>query len=59
MKMDFIGVRRAYFHADAIREVYVELLEEEEDRKGVCGKLFKSMYGARDAAQNWARMLNS
>ena len=29
MKMDFIDVRRAYFHADAIRDLYVELPPED------------------------------
>ena len=37
--------------------MYVELPEEEEEGEGreVCGKLLKSMYGTRDAAQNWDR----
>ena len=52
MKMDFIDVRRAYFHADAIRDVYIKL-PPEDDEPGMCGKLTKSMYGTRDAAQNW------
>ena len=54
MKMDFIDVRRAYFHADAIRDVYIEL-PSEFAKDGLCGKLLKSMYGTRDAAQNWER----
>ena len=28
MKMEFIDVRRAYFHADAVRDMYVELPDE-------------------------------
>jgi hypothetical protein len=52
MKLDFIDVRRAYFHADAIREVYVELIDEDWE-EGMCGRLVKSMYGTRDAAFNW------
>jgi hypothetical protein len=52
MKMDFIDIRRAFFHADAIRDVYVEL-PEEDNEEGMCGKLLKSMYGTRDAVQNW------
>ena len=52
MKLDFIDVRRAYFHADAIREVYVELCDEDWE-EGMCGRLVKSMYGTRDAAFNW------
>ena len=52
MKLDFIDVRRAYFHAAARREVYVELSAEDRE-EGMCGRLNKSMYGTRDAAQNW------
>ena len=50
--MEFIDVRRAFFHAEAIRDVYVELPEEDSE-PGMCGKLLKSLYGTRDAAQNW------
>ena len=49
--MDFIDVRRAYFHAPARRLVYVRLPPEEE-QEGTCGKLLKAFYGTRDAAQN-------
>ena len=52
MKLEFIDVRRAYLQAGARRDVYVELPEEDYE-EGMCGKLVKSMYGARDAAQNW------
>jgi len=52
MKLDFIDVRRAYFHAVVTRDVYVELPPEDYE-EGMCGKLLKSMYGTRDAAQNW------
>ena len=52
MKIDFIDVRRAYFHAKACREVYVSLPPEDWE-EGKCGKLQKAMYGTRDAAQNW------
>ena len=34
------------------RDVYVELPAEDAEA-GMCGKLIKSMYGTRDAAQNW------
>ena len=50
--MDVIDVRRAYFHAMARRDVYVDL-PEEDGSPGMCGKLIKSLYGTRDAAQNW------
>jgi hypothetical protein len=52
MKLDFIDIRKAFFHADARREVYVEL-SKEDHTDGKCGKLKKSLYGTRDAAQNW------
>ena len=51
-KIDFIDVSRAYVHAPARREVYVRL-PEEDAAPGMVGKLLRSMYGARDAAQNW------
>ena len=52
MNMDFIDVRRAYFHAKARRDVYVKL-PREAPGVGMCGKLNKAMYGTRDAAQHW------
>ena len=52
MKLDFIDVRRAYFHAAARRKVYVKL-PPEDHMEGYCGRLNKAMYGTRDAAQNW------
>ena len=51
-KLEFIDVRRAYFHARARRLVYVKL-PEEDNEEGKCGRLIKAMYGTRDAAQNW------
>jgi len=50
--MDVIDIRRAYFHAMARRDVFVELPEEDAE-EGMCGWLVKSLYGTRDAAQNW------
>lgn len=38
MKLDFIDVKRAYFHAKARREIYVELPDEDAE-EGMCGKL--------------------
>ena len=52
LKLDFIDVRRAYFHAKSRRPVYVDLPAEDQS-PGKCGRLNKSMYGTRDAAQNW------
>ena len=49
-------VSRAFFHAKAKRDVYVQIAAEDQqlgdERR--CGKLNYSMYGTRDAAQNWA-----
>ena len=50
-----IDVRRAYFYAKARRRVYIELPEGDGGGPGSrqCGLLRKSLYGTRDAAQNW------
>ena len=49
-------VSRAFFHARARREVYVQLTEEDKmpGDEGQCGRFNYSMYSTRDAAQNWA-----
>ena len=52
MKIDFLDVKLAYFHAKARRDVYVRLPKEDVE-EGKCGKMNKSMYGTRDDAQNW------
>ena len=48
-------VSRAHFYADAVRDVYVRLPDEDPKAKqpGVCGKLRKTMYGSLDVAQRW------
>ena len=51
-KLDFIDIRRAYYHAPARREVFVKLPPGDEE-EGMCGELIKSPPGTRDAAQNW------
>ena len=51
-QLDFIDVRRAYFHALARRTVYVRLPDEDAE-PNMCGRLVKALYGTRDAAQNW------
>ena len=50
-----IDVQRAYFFAKARRRVYIELLEGDGGGpvSGQCGLLRSSLYGTRDAAQNW------
>ncbi len=57
-KVLFIDIKRAYFHAKCIRDVYVDLPEQDQ-QEGMCGKLEKAMYGTRDAAQNWEREYES
>jgi len=52
VKLEFIDIRKAYFNAPARRAVYVELPTEISE-PGTCGRLLKSLYGTRDAAQNW------
>ena len=57
VKMEIMmnDVRRAYFHAQATRDVYVELAAE-DPQYGVgdqIGKLKLCLYGTRDAAINW------
>ena len=50
--LDFIDVRRAYFHAPARRLVYIKL-QPEDNEPGMRGKVRKALYCAKDAAQNW------
>ena len=58
LALDFIDIRRAYFHADAIRGVYVKL-PPEDDVPGMCGRLQRAMPGTRDAAQCWEKRYSS
>ena len=48
-------IGRAFFHARVTRDVYVQLPDEDKGsgEEGLCGKLRFSMYGTRDAVQNW------
>lgn len=48
-------VARAFFYARAKREVYVQLPKEDLKigEEQLCGRLKYSMYGTRDAAQDW------
>ncbi len=56
-----IDVKRAYFYARVQRPVYIEIpiedLEYGDETK--IGKLNLSLYGTRDAAQNWMREYSS
>ena len=44
--------QQGILHADAKRKVYIKLPDEDYE-EGMCGLLKKSLYGTRDAAQNW------
>ncbi len=57
-KVLFIDIKRAYFHAKCIRDVYVDL-PPRDMQEGMCGNLEKAMYDTRDAAQNWERQYES
>eukprot|EP00973_Karenia_brevis_P014077 1913401-Karenia_brevis.AAC.1 len=49
-------IKRAYFYAAAKREIYIEIPDEDQEPgdKDKVGKLNLSLYGTRDAAQNWS-----
>ena len=51
-----IDISRAYFHAPAKEDKYIVIPPEDwaSEDDGMCGKLNVSLYGTRDAAQNWA-----
>ena len=50
-----VDARRAYFYAPSRRRVFVELPPEgwKASDQHMCGLLRYSLYGTRDAAQNW------
>ena len=50
-----IDVKKAYFYAPARREIFIEIpLEDwEPGDEMMVAKLNLSLYGTRDAAQNW------
>ena len=50
-EIEFINVKRAYFHSEARRVLYVQWPPEDHE-EGLCALLRKWMYGTRDAAQN-------
>ena len=51
-----IDIKRAYFYAPTRREIYIQIPAEdmEEGDEDKVGMLDFSLYGTRDAAQNWA-----
>ncbi len=54
-------VKRAYFHAPATRPIFIQIPKEdrEEGDDDKVGQLNLSLYGTRDAAQNWARTVSN
>ena len=56
MRMASIDIKRAYFYAPVRREVYIKIPAEdfEVGDEGRVARLRLSLYGTRDAAQNWA-----
>ena len=55
-RMAVIDIKRAYFYAPARRPIFIEIPVEDRDQgdEGMVGQLQLSLYGTRDAAQNWA-----
>ena len=53
-KPGFIDISKAYLYAPVKREAYIQLPEEDYEH-GMRGRLVYSLYGTRDAAQNWER----
>jgi len=51
-KVLLVDVRKAHLHAEAIREVFVQLPPEIR-RPGYCARLKRCLYGTRDAASRW------
>ena len=47
---------RAHVYATAVRDVFIQLPSEDPHSAtpGACGKLEKTMYGTRDAVEQWA-----
>ena len=54
MTIDFVDVSRTFCQSEAIREVHVQLSAEESAPK-MYRHLKKSVYGVRDAPQNWGQ----
>lgn len=52
-----VDVTRASFYAGTSRDIYGALPAEDQQAGDghMCGKLKRSMHGARDTAQNWQR----
>ena len=51
MELVIIDVKRAFFYAQAKKDIFAQLPEEEQE-PGMRGRLLKSTHGTRDAAGN-------
>ena len=57
LKMLVMDVSRAHFHPPAVRELYINL-PDEDSSPGKVGKLLRTLYGTRDAANQWDAFFN-
>ena len=57
MKMLVINVSRAHFHPPSVRELYITL-PLEDSSPGMVGRLLRTLYGTRDAANQWDAFFN-
>ena len=55
LRMAVIDIKRAYFYAPVRRPVFIEIPDEDKEPGDwdMVGQLHLSLYGTRDAAQNW------
>ena len=53
-RLRFLDVRRAHFHSKCNEELYIELPDEDPDkRQGFCGRLLQYLYGTKRAEEAW------
>eukprot|EP00971_Amphidinium_carterae_P344148 6484362-Amphidinium_carterae.1 len=53
--LQFIDITRAHPHCEMKRDLWIQLPREDprSQEDGICGKLLRSLYGTRDAGQNF------
>eukprot|EP00971_Amphidinium_carterae_P208269 4132457-Amphidinium_carterae.1 len=57
MKIIVMDVSRAHFHPPAAREMFIRL-PAEDHTPGMVGRLLRTLYGTRDAANQWDAFFN-
>ena len=57
IKILILDVSRAHFHPPAVRELYIRL-PDEDYTEGMVGLLLRTLYGTRDAANQWDEFAN-